>query len=560
MAKFVFAAKNGSGDITDPETGNVMEFSSQDAAIKWAQKNKVDPNVFDIDEIVTSAEGTSISTVEGMRSEARPPLQLEERTPDAPPFLTRTPRTSEIIAESTQDGKMGPIAKKRFVEGENELMQKLIEQSQEEYEEDPRENNLAAPLTKGYPNLALSLIAPASAEAYSAGRYPGLADVGVDLGLAGASLYASPAKGAAMLSKSAPRLARIIAPSTNVVKNMALEAGTAGALSGLTELAQSEINDRDYVLTAPLVSAGLGGVLGTMTGGQVKKLRDMGFSDEEIPDVISKLATSTKATRKSLNPGGKQDFGSTEIYKYTDLADNPVSRDFVDKANPEYKRFRGVEGGITAENTYPLDEVKSKISSLRKSLDNEFLKGMPTDTYNKKMKILDSFEKKVVGRSEALTNKDLKYYVDLASQVHGSAITSIFENKFKETADNPKVLGAGLLNDIQYVHDQALRTSLLQSIPKEKNLVAPLLAESRYAAGVEKIPDLIESGTVLQTLKNVPKAPPHVSKTVQEGIRTVGRTAGQKRRATDEEGNIIYAPEGQQTYEWLWEQAAKGKK
>lgn len=512
-----------------------------------------------------SVEGTSISTVENEGRRAQIPFAADggagspyTATPMKPQWVGPNPRTSDIIAESRQEGKMGPIARKRFIEGENELMQKLIEREQEAYEADPRENNLAAPLTEGYPNLALSLIAPASAEAYSAGRYPGLADLGVDIGLAGASLYASPAKGAAMLSKSAPKLARVIAPSTNVVKNMALESGTAGALSGLAELAQSEINDRDYVLTAPLVSAGLGGVLGTMTGGQVKKLRGMGFSDEEIPDVISKLAPTTESTRKSLNPSGKKDFGATEIVKYTDLADNPVSRDFVRKSNPSYKRLRGVEGGVTAENTYPLDEVQSKIALIRKSLDNDFLNGMPTDTYNKKMKILDSFEKKVADRSEAITNKELKYYVDLASQGYDSGITSTLENKFKETADNPKVFGVGLLNDIQDVPDQALRTDLLQSIPKEKNLVAPLLAESRYAAGVEKIPDIIESGTILQTLKNVPKAPPHVSKTVQEVLRPAARTAVQKRRTVDEEGNIVYAPEGQQTYEWLWEQASKG--
>lgn len=515
-------------------------------------------------------DGTSISTVENEGRGAQIPFAADgwagspyTTTPMKPQWVGPNPRTSDIIAESTRDGKMGPIAYKRFVEGENELMPKLIEREQEAYEADPRENNLAATLTGGYPNLALSLIAPASAEAYSAGRYPGLADVGVDLGLAGASLYATPARGASVLAKAgrgssalaktAHGVSKFIAPSTKALKNIAVEGATSGAISGLVELAQSEINDRDYVLTAPLVSAGLGGVLGTMTGRQVKKLRDMGFSDEEIPDVISKLATSTKATRKSLNPSGKQDFGSTEIRGLSKLTRDPssVGKDIT---------FRVEKGKLVAETVYPKEEVLSKIYDIRNSLSDEYTKGMPFDTYQKKLDMLKTFEDKVNTRSDFLAEKELRRYVSLLEQPNSPFSREMLTEAFDEAAKNPKVYGSGLLNDIQDVSDQALRTSLLQSIPKEKNLVAPLIAESRYSAGVEKIPDIIESGTVLQTLKNIPKAPPHVSKTVQEGLRTVGRTAGQKRRATDEDGNLLYAPYGQQTYEWLWEQAAKGKK
>lgn len=39
---------------------------------------------------------TSLQEIESMRSDVHPPLLEEERTPDAPPFLTRTPRTSEL--------------------------------------------------------------------------------------------------------------------------------------------------------------------------------------------------------------------------------------------------------------------------------------------------------------------------------------------------------------------------------------------------------------------------------------------------------------------------------
>ncbi len=47
---FVFASKDGSGDITD-STGNVVSFSSAEQAAQWAEANGVSPDLFDIEEV-----------------------------------------------------------------------------------------------------------------------------------------------------------------------------------------------------------------------------------------------------------------------------------------------------------------------------------------------------------------------------------------------------------------------------------------------------------------------------------------------------------------------------
>lgn len=145
---------------------------------------------------------TPLQEIEGMRSDA------EDRTPDAPPFLQRTPRTSDIIAESTQDGKMGPIAKKRFIEGENELLQNTLAAIPERASSYEGTESLRS----GIGNTALGLIAPAVAEAYANDRVPVVSEGLLDLGLLGASIYASPALGASALSKVAPRVSKFIAP------------------------------------------------------------------------------------------------------------------------------------------------------------------------------------------------------------------------------------------------------------------------------------------------------------------------------------------------------------
>lgn len=61
MNKYVIAAKDGSGDITD-DNGNVIEFKTLDEAESWAMSNDVSSDDFDIDEI-------SVKSTEQIKSE-----------------------------------------------------------------------------------------------------------------------------------------------------------------------------------------------------------------------------------------------------------------------------------------------------------------------------------------------------------------------------------------------------------------------------------------------------------------------------------------------------------
>lgn len=481
--------------------------------------------------------------------------EIEEGRSDqlqGPPFEF-VPRTSDIIAESTQDGKMGPIAYKRFVEGENELLANTLAAIPEK----ASSYGGTETLRSGIGNMALGLIAPATAEAYARDRVPGLGEALLDLGLLGASVYATPARGASALGKAAPGVARYIAPGTSAIRNVAVEGATAGAISGLGELGQSELNDRDYMLSAPLLGAGIGGALGgAMTTSQAKKLADMGFSEEEIPDLLARLSTTTERTRKAINPGGEKDFGATEITKYSEAKDALKGINDLDKS-----RILAEGGEYSVENTYPLVKVLNDIDDARSSLTRAYIDGMPSDTYKRKLGILQDFEDKIKARSGFMAGREKNYLLDAMERNAKSPETvASLEQRFANVEANPKIYGAGLLNDLQDITDPSIQKQLLESIPREKQLVAPLLREAKYAAGAEKAPAVIESGDLLQTGKNILKAPPHVSKSVQQAARPAARTLSQEGRSTDVDGNLLYAPYGQQTYEWLWEQASKEKK
>ena len=60
---FVFASKDGSGDIAD-SNGNVFSFKSVDEALSWAQKNGVSPDVFDIEDIGSDSMSAPTRTPE----------------------------------------------------------------------------------------------------------------------------------------------------------------------------------------------------------------------------------------------------------------------------------------------------------------------------------------------------------------------------------------------------------------------------------------------------------------------------------------------------------------
>lgn len=79
---FVFASKDGSGDIAD-SNGNVFSFKSVDEALSWAQKNGVSPDAFDIEDI-------------GSDSVTAPKDSVQNKTP------VSSPENSAIVASARE--------------------------------------------------------------------------------------------------------------------------------------------------------------------------------------------------------------------------------------------------------------------------------------------------------------------------------------------------------------------------------------------------------------------------------------------------------------------------
>lgn len=105
--------------------------------------------------------------------------------------------------------------------------------------------------------------------------------------------------------------------------------------------------------------------------------------------LIARLSTTTEGTRKAINPGGKKDFGATEITKYSEAKDALKGINDLDK----YRILADV-GEYSVENTYPLVKVLNDIDDARSSLTRAYIDGMPSDTYKRKLGILQDFEDK----------------------------------------------------------------------------------------------------------------------------------------------------------------------
>ena len=93
---------------------------------------------------------------------------------------------------------------------------------------------------------------------------------------------------------------------------------------------------------------------------------------------------------------------------------------------------------------------------------------------------------------------------------------------------------------------------------------------------LEKTPDVIESGTILGTAKNVAESAPHNIKTARDALKapvTVAERAKERKEKPKKEeskytnrsgyssdGDLLYAPRGYITYDDLWKEAKEIKK
>ena len=93
---FVFASKDGSGDIAD-SNGNVFSFASVDEALSWAQKNGVSPDAFDIEDIGSDSMSAPTRTPEQIAQQGTTEYNMGSGLSDVARDLAKAafPRTSE---------------------------------------------------------------------------------------------------------------------------------------------------------------------------------------------------------------------------------------------------------------------------------------------------------------------------------------------------------------------------------------------------------------------------------------------------------------------------------
>ena len=420
-------------------------------------------------------------------------------------------------------------------------------------------------------NLAMSVLAPSSMESIDAGEIPSVSDIGIDVATNAAGLVATPERIALGAGRVLPKLGRLLAPSASRLKNIAVGALEQGAISGASEGLLSTKHDRDYSLTAPLVGTVGGGAIGaTATTSMAKKLLDAGYPQDEIAGIMKKLGTTEKGTLNAIGRGGA---GSTDQLGVTDVK-IPL---FVDDVLAPIKEWDSYKA-------YKTIGTDAALSPVRKSIDK--VTRLPNLSLNSKEKTLvelqeleDIFYKKLIKADDF----NRKFADNILTGEAGTIAqkSDINVDELYKTITRPEttIPLAGYVKDIEEtVTDPNIRRSLIADVAKaagEESALKGLLDKGKYEAILEKTPDVIESGTILGTAKNVLESAPHsigTARTVLKAPIAVGERVKDRQEVAKEEppkytnrsgytsqGDLLYAPRGYITYEDLWAEAPKKK-
>lgn len=412
-------------------------------------------------------------------------------------------------------------------------------------------------------NFGMSLIAPSSVESIDAGKTPSFGDLGIDLGLAVAGLAATPERIALTGGKALPKLGRLLAPSASRLKNIAVGAAEQGLVAGAGEGALSTKHDRDYSLTAPIVGTVAGGAIGgTATTSMAKKLLDAGYPQDEIADVMRKLGTTEEGTLKDLGKVGK-DFNTLGISQpfYIMAPGKGGRRKLI-----EIPRYKGLgEREI-------LDIIYDRERSIKTNLMKNPMKSSMRD-----LKELEALKESVLTREVMLDDLMRKHgegYTKITPDV-GSGFN--IEDAIQPTKTT--TIPALVMDVNEGISNATIRNRLLSDIARSSGLESDLksvMDKAKYQELLQKTPDVIRSGTVLETAKNLLESAPHSIKTARDVLKapiTVAeRTKERKEKPKKEEpkytnrsgyssdGDLLYAPRGYITYEDLWKEAENIKK
>lgn len=412
-------------------------------------------------------------------------------------------------------------------------------------------------------NFGMSLIAPSSVESIDAGKTPSFGDLGIDLGLAVAGLAATPERIALTGGKALPKLGRLLAPSASRLKNIAVGAVEQGLVAGAGEGALSAKHDRDYSLTAPLAGTVAGGAIGgTATTSMAKKLLDAGYPQDEIADVMRKLGTTENGTLKDLGKVGK-DFNNLGTLQplYIMTPDKGGGRKLL--TIPRYK-------GLGEREI--LDIIYDRERSIKTNLMENPIKSSMRD-----LKELEALKESVLTR-EVMLDDLMRKHGD-----GGSKITPDVGGGFNiEDAIQPTkttTIPALVMDVNEGISNATIRNRLLSDIARSSGLESDLksvMDKAKYQELLQKTPDVIRSGTILETAKNVAESAPHSIKTARDVLKAPTKAAerAKERKVKPEkeepkytnrsgyssDGDMFYGQRGYITYDDLWKDADEMKK
>lgn len=453
-----------------------------------------------------------------------------------------------------------------------EAYKQMMDDIDTEYDKAYVEDNFGWIKNNPTANFGMSLIAPSSVESIDAGKTPSFGDLGIDLGLAVAGLAATPERIALTGGKALPKLGRLLAPSASRLKNIAVGAVEQGAVAGAGEGALSAQHDRDYSLTAPLVGTVAGGAIGgTATTSMAKKLLDAGYPQEEIADVMRKLGTTEKGTLNALGKGGVGDLDQLGV---TDVK-IPVEVNDVLQPMKEWDTYKA----------YKSIGHDAALSPVRKSMIE--VKRLPNLSLKSKEKTLaelqeleDTFYEKLIKSDESTRQfaEDLLGGDKRAHAIDLGVDVDKLDAMFRQPATNIPL--AGYVKDIEEtITNPEIRRKIIADVAKESGEGKALkgyLDKGKYEKILEETPDVIETGTILGTVKNVAESAPHSIKTARDVLKAPTTAAERakdnkvkpekekpkytNRSGYNSDGDMFYGQRGYITYDDLWKDADEMKK
>ena len=453
-----------------------------------------------------------------------------------------------------------------------EAYKQMMDDIDTEYDKAYVEDNFGWIKNNPTANFGMSLIAPSSVESIDAGKTPSFGDLGIDLGLAVAGLAATPERIALTGGKALPKLGRLLAPSASRLKNIAVGAVEQGAVAGAGEGALSAQHDRDYSLTAPLAgTVGGGAIGGTATTSMAKKLLNVGYSQDEIADVMRKLVVTEGRTLKSLGRGGVGDLDQLGV------SDVKIPVEVDDVLQPmkgwdNYKAYKSVGSDVA------LSPVRKRMAEVKR-LPNLSLKSKEK-ALAELQELEDTFYEKLIKSDESARQfaDDLLGGAKRSEAIDLGVDADKIDAMLRQPATNIPL--AGYVKDIEEtITNPEIRRKIIADVAKasgEEKALKGYLDMGKYEKILEETPDIIESGTILGTVKNVAESAPHSIKTARDVLKApitaAERVKDRKEKPKKEEpkytnrsgyssdGNLLYAPRGYITYEDLWKEAEKIKK